>query len=169
MLALFDTETQQLRAYPRVDDHPVDGLDPRFVVVVVVTEPAPEHNPSTQQLRRTETIDLAAGEVRYGWAVDDLPPPAPQPQWERFKGQALSHDEINGALAAAMPFAPGAVMALPAALMAAAQGAPDDFRAAWLLLRRRDLIPQKVLDAVTALAADCNLPEPFVRVLGGAA
>jgi hypothetical protein len=75
---------------------------------------------------------------------------------------------VNAALATAAPSAPAAVLALPAALMAAASGGgADDFRAAWLMLRRLDLVPQATLDQLTALAHSCNLPAEFVRVLGG--
>ncbi|MEY2643672.1 MAG: hypothetical protein RLZZ611_321 [Cyanobacteriota bacterium] len=104
------------------------------------------------------------------WAAAATPQPEPVPpaDWDTFKRLTLADPGVNAALATAAPSAPAAVLALPAALMAAASGGgADDFRAAWLLLRRLDLVPQATLDQLTALAHSCNLPAEFVRVLGG--
>lgn len=94
-----------------------------------------------------------------------LPPPPP-PDWDRFKASLLTDAAANAALAAAMPSAPGAVLALPAALMALAAGqSPSDFHAAWGALRQADLIPAALLAAIVALAQECALPAAFVAAL----
>jgi len=46
-------------------------------------------------------------------------------------------------------------------------GDTSDFAVTWTTLREADLIPQPVLDAVTATAVACDLPEEFIQVLGG--
>lgn len=117
----------------------------------------PPYDPATQQL---DWVDGA-------YVITPIPPPPPQPEWERFKAALLTDPAANAALAAALPAAPGAVMALPAALMQAAHGETQDFRSAWLLLRRQGLVPSEILNAATALAIDCNLPADFIRSLGG--
>ena len=112
----------------------------------------PPYDPTTQAL---DWIDGA-------YVVRDLPPPEPTPDWGRFKGALLSDPAANTALAQALPVAPSAVLALPAALIAAAAGAdPADFFAAWGALRAADLIPADLLTTIGALAVACHLPTEF--------
>jgi hypothetical protein len=98
-LVLFDTQTSLIRDYPRADDEPVQGLDPRYVVLRVVREPAPEILPG-QQANQTRTVDLEAGEWRWGWSVVDLPPPPPpEPNYRAFY-DALLASQAYGAVVA---------------------------------------------------------------------
>jgi hypothetical protein len=167
-LVLFDTETSLVRGYPRADDKPVQGLDPRYIVLRVVREPAPEPVPG-QRARETRTVDLDAGEWRWGWALEDVPPAPPEPDWGTFKRALLEHPAINAVLAGGVTPAAAAAMSLPATLLATAGGDdPGDFRAAWLSLRRRGLISPELLQEVRALAIGLHLPEEFVAALGGA-
>jgi hypothetical protein len=168
MLVLFDLIDEVVRNYPRGDDEPVDGLDPRYVVLRVVRNELPSYDAITQQASETRTVDLAAGEWRWGWRVDDLPPVAPAAQWRTFKRTLLSHPAINALLGGGMSTAPAAAISLPATLLAAAGGGDvDDFRAAWLSLRRLGLIGAELLQEVRALAIGCHLPAAFVAALGG--
>lgn len=103
-------------------------------------------------------------------AAEPTPEPEPTPDWDTFKRELLSSANVNAALTAAAPSAPAAVLALPAALMQAASGGDtSDFRAAWLQLRRLYLVPQPLLDQLSALAQQCHLPDPIVRTIGGQA
>jgi hypothetical protein len=167
-LVLFDTQTSLIRDYPRIDGAPVEGLDPRYVVLRVVREDAPEHDSTTQRLSETRTVDLDAGEWRWGWTVEDLPPPVPQPDWRTFKRALLGHPAINAMLGGGMTTAPAAAISLPATLLAAAGGGDvDDFRAAWLSLRRLGLVSAELLMEVRMLAISLHLPDAFVAALGG--
>ena len=88
---------------------------------------------------------------------------APAPDWARFKAALLSDPAANTALAQALPVAPSAVLALPAALMAvAAGGDASDFHATWRALRAAGLIPADLLITIGALAVACHLPAPFI-------
>jgi len=99
---------------------------------------------------------------------EPIPEPPPAPDWERFKRELLSSAALNAALAAAVTSAPAAVLALPSALLLAASGGDSsDFRAAWLQLRRQQLLPQPLLDQLTTLAQHCHLPAPLLRSIGG--
>lgn len=120
---------------------------------------APDRKPLVLQLPQDDAVIEAA-------ILDYLATP-PTPDWDRFKRALLTDASVNQTLANAAPSAPAAVLALPAALLAAAQGEPADFRAAWLLLRRMNLVPQSVLNQINELAQDCHLPDEFVRTLGG--
>ena len=76
MKILYDTQTQSLKRYPRSDDEPVVGLDPRYLVLDLSQQEKPEHNPATHYLRRTEAIDLGNLQVTRGSelvAHDSLP------------------------------------------------------------------------------------------------
>jgi hypothetical protein len=168
-LVLLDTETGLIRDYPRRDEEPVEGLDPRYEVLRIVREPAPQYDPATDSLGETRTIDREAGEWRWGWLAAPLPPVAPQPDWRVFKRTLLTHPAINALLGGSLAGAPAAGISLPATLLAAsAAGEVDDFRAAWVMLRRHGLVSPELLQEVRTLALMLHLPEAFVAALGGA-
>ncbi|MEN9766839.1 MAG: hypothetical protein RLZZ32_799 [Cyanobacteriota bacterium] len=100
MLVLFDTETEQIRDYPRGDELPVEQLDPRYVVLRRVITERPDYDPATKWLRETRIVDLGAGEWRWGWVVEDLPPPVPPgPDYAGFYGGLLSSQVYAGVVA----------------------------------------------------------------------
>jgi hypothetical protein len=168
-LALYDTLTAEIRGYPRLDDEPVEGLDPRYLVLRVVREPALEPG-ENQRVSETRTVDLEALEWRWGWSVEDLPPPPPPADWRTFKRTLLAHPAINMLLGGGMTTAPAAAISLPATLLAASGGGDvDDFRGAWVALRRNGLVSAELLQEVRMLAIGLHLPEAFIAALGGAA
>lgn len=69
MKILYDTETTSLVRYPRSDDDPVIGLDPRYLVLDLIQQEKPEHDPATHYLRRTEAINLDNLQVTRGWEL----------------------------------------------------------------------------------------------------
>ena len=69
MKILYDTQTQSLKTYPRSDDEPVVGLDPRYLVLSLIQQEKPEHDSATHYLRRTEAIDLDNLQVTRGWEL----------------------------------------------------------------------------------------------------
>jgi hypothetical protein len=167
-LVLLDTETGLIRDYPRRDEEPVEGLDARYEVLRIVREPAPEYDPATHSLSDTRTIDREAGEWRWGWLVELLPPVAPVPDWRTFKRTLLAHPAINALLGGSLSQAPAAGLSLPATLLAAsAAGDVDDFRGAWVALRRQGLVSPELLLEVRNLALMLHLPEAFIAALGG--
>ena len=166
-LALWDTIDQRLRDYPRADDQPVVNLDPRYLVLRIVKEDRPDA-PEGFTARQRWTVDVDALEWRHGWELIELPAPQPQPEWGGFKRLLLAHPEINVLLGGGISAAPAAALSLPATLLnAAGGGAVDDFRAAWLQLRRMGLVSAELLQEVRALAISSNLPQMFVEALGG--
>lgn len=141
---LFDQQTGAIRDYPRVDDDPVQGLDPRYVVLRVVREPAPEILPG-QQASQTRTVDLAALEWRWGWDVQDLPPPPPpEPNYRAFYDALLGSQVYNavvstpgksGDQAAAMTVFLGAIQDS----LSGRENRPALQQAIWLLLGQLQL------------------------------
>lgn len=75
MKALYDTNTQKLLPWPRIDDEPVVGLAAHLLEVEVVQEPQPEYDTATQRLEKTEAIDAQARTVTRGWIVVQVPAP----------------------------------------------------------------------------------------------
>jgi hypothetical protein len=75
MKALYDTQTQKLLPWPRIDEEPVVGLDAHLLEMNVVQEPQPAFDPATQRLEKTEVIDAEARTVVRGWSVVEVEPP----------------------------------------------------------------------------------------------
>ena len=75
MKALYDTQTQTLLQWPRIDDEPVVGLAAHLLEMTVVQEDKPAYDPATQRLEKTEVIDTQAQTVTRGWNVVEVPAP----------------------------------------------------------------------------------------------
>lgn len=166
-LVLFDTETGRISGYPRADEEPVEQLDPRYAVLRIVREAQPEPQQGFA-VEPTRTVDLDAGEWRWGWELIELPPPAVEPDWGTFKRSVMGHPQVNLVLGGGLGQVPAAAIALPATVIASAAGGDvADFRAAWLALRSVGLVSAELLAEVRGLAIACHLPEPFVAALGG--
>jgi hypothetical protein len=75
MKLLYNTETQTLLPWPRIDDEPVVGLAAHLLEMDVVQEDQPAYDSATQRLEKTETIDAEARTVTRGWSVVEVPAP----------------------------------------------------------------------------------------------
>jgi hypothetical protein len=75
MKALYDTQTNAVLPWPRIDDEPVVGLDAHLLEMDVVQEPQPAFDPATQRLEKTEVIDADSRTVTRGWDVVEVPAP----------------------------------------------------------------------------------------------
>jgi hypothetical protein len=76
MKLLYDTQTQKLLPWPRIDDEPVVGLAAHLLEMTVVQEDKPDYDPATQRLEKIEVIDTQAQTVTRGWNVVEVPPPS---------------------------------------------------------------------------------------------
>jgi hypothetical protein len=75
MKLLYNTETQKLLPWPRIDDEPVVGLAAHLLEMTVVQGDRPEYDSATQRLEKTEVIDAEARTVVRGWSVLEVEPP----------------------------------------------------------------------------------------------
>jgi hypothetical protein len=73
MKLLYNTETQTLLPWPRIDEEPVVGLAAHLLEMIVVQEDKPEYDSATQRLEKTEAIDAEAQTVTRGWSVVQVP------------------------------------------------------------------------------------------------
>jgi hypothetical protein len=155
-LVLFDTETGLIRGYPRADDEPVQKLDPRYLVLRVVREPAPEPE-ENQRVTQTRTVDLEAMEWRWGWNVEDLPPaPPPWPDYRGFYagllasqvyGAVVTTQGKNGDQAAAMTVFLGAIQDA----LAGRENRPAFQQAIWLLLGQLQLSAEGIVELLALM------------------
>ena len=111
MKALYDTQTQTLLPWPRIDEEPVVGLAAHLLEMTVVQEPQPAFDPATERLEKAEVIDTAARTVTRGWSVIAVPPPAMTAEqivsqyFSAYQIAALSRLEM-ALLAASKPLGP---------------------------------------------------------------
>ena len=95
---LYDLTSDTLTPYPRDDDGPVVGLDPRYAEMDVIQEAQLTYDPATQRLDPTEVIDLDARTVTRGWQLIELPPPPPpSPDYAGFYS-ALLNSTVYGSV-----------------------------------------------------------------------
>ena len=73
MKALFNTQTNAILPWPRIDEEPVVGLDAHLLEMIVVQEDQPAYDPATQRLEKTEVIDAEARTVTRGWSAVEVP------------------------------------------------------------------------------------------------
>ena len=89
MNALYDTQTQKLLPWPRIDEQPVVGLAAHLLEMDVVQEDQPAYDNATQRLEKTEVIDAEARTVVRGWSVVEVPAPTFTPaDWVDQQGFA---------------------------------------------------------------------------------
>ena len=170
---LYDTETATIQPYPRQDDEPVVGLDPRYVSMALVQEPQPEYDPATERLEPTEVIDLTGATVTRGWAVIPLEPPAPpepQADWLGFAGWLYGYEPMAVAMEAARasrdPQGEPATTGLPAAMdEARLRGNYVPFALSWGLFLAASGLPAAEVAAIVARATECHLPAQFIAAL----
>ena len=70
MKVLRDTITGKISGYPRRDDEPVVGLDPRYQVLTVVSNPPPDYNQETHDIEKITTIDVDNSLFVHGWKIN---------------------------------------------------------------------------------------------------
>lgn len=114
---------------------------------------------------RWDTVLIEYDEGGQGWWPINCLTIIDNSDWPTFKGTALSHPALNAAIAAAIPTAPAAALALPAALLRAEQGDPADFRGCWRAVCAAAPVAAETVTELVALAERCNLPADFVAAL----
>lgn len=170
---LYDQQTATLRPYPRPDDEPVVGLDPRYLSMALIQENQPDYDPAAEWLEPTEVIDLDAFTVTRGWAIVPLnppPPPEPQADWLGFAGWLYGYEPMAVAMEAARasrdPQGEPATTGLPAAMdEARLRSNYVPFALSWGQFIAASGISAADLTAIAARATACNLPAEFIAAL----
>lgn len=173
---LYDTETATLRPYPRPDDEPVVGLDPRYLSMALVQEAQPAYDPAIERLEPDEVIDLDALTVTRGWRIDPIeppPPPKPEADWAGFAGWLFQFppmaDGMERARASRDPQGEPCTTALPSALdEARLRSNYPTFGFVWSAFLAASGLSRDAIAEISGKAQACHLPEPFIQALGGA-
>jgi hypothetical protein len=180
---LYRISDATLWPYPRPDDGPVEGLDRTvYRVVEIVQLPEPQHDPATEQLTPTETIDWLPdapdatgldGTLTRGWAVSPVDPPQPPPpaaDWLGFAGWLYGFPPMAVAMADARsstdPQGEPATTGLPAAMdEARLRDNFPPFALSWGQFLAASALAPTDLAEIVAKATACNLPAPFIAAL----
>lgn len=72
MKLLYNTQTEQVLPWPRVDDEPIVGLAPELLEMTVIEGEIPAYDPETQVLNQSDVVDVEAQTVTRTWTVTDL-------------------------------------------------------------------------------------------------
>lgn len=92
MKLIYDTQTQKLLPWPRVDDNSIVGLADHLLEMEVIQEPRPTYNTETQFLKTTEIIDINNRLVIKGWEIIQIPTLLISP--EEWVGQYFTNLEV---------------------------------------------------------------------------
>jgi hypothetical protein len=72
MKLLYNTQTEQVLPWPRIDEEPIVGLAPELLEMTVVESEPPAYNSETQVLTQSDSVNVEAQTVTRTWAVTDL-------------------------------------------------------------------------------------------------
>lgn len=93
-LALYDTQTKQVLEYPRVDDEPIQQLDPRYVVLKIVRKPEPQPIEG-YTVRPKRKVNVRSKKWIWDW---ELVPIVPTVDWDTFRRELTLRPQINSVL-----------------------------------------------------------------------
>jgi hypothetical protein len=183
---LYRISDQALLPYPRPDDEPVLGLDrSTYKVVEVIQLPEPQHDPATENVTPTESIDWLEdapdatgkdGTLYRSWSVspiDPLAPPEPAADWLGWTGWLYGFEPMATAMAAARasenaqgePVTTGLPTAMNEARLHQNHAA---FALSWSVFLAASAMPAPDLAEIIAKAQACHLPAEFVAALSPA-
>jgi len=168
---LYHTATGSLHPYPRQDDEPVVGLDPSFRSLNLIQESPRDHDPATERLEPTETIDLEAATVIRGWRLVTLPsPPRLESDWLGFAGWLYGFTPMAEAMQAAResrePQGEPATTGLPAAMdEARLRENYTPFAVSWATFLAASGLPADACSQIVERAQVCRLPAEFIEAL----
>jgi hypothetical protein len=72
MKLLYNTQTEQILPWPRIDDEPIVDLDPSLIEVVLVEGERPSYEPETQFLAQSDVVNIEDKTVTRSWVVTDM-------------------------------------------------------------------------------------------------
>lgn len=75
MKLLYNTQTQKLIKWPRIDDEPVVGLAAHLLPMDLIQQDKPDYDQTTQRLEKTEIINTDTQTVTRGWNIVEIPAP----------------------------------------------------------------------------------------------
>lgn len=159
---LYSQSTKTIKPYPRLDDQPIAGLDPDYLVLDKVKVTPISYDPATQSISSTYVVDTELLEYRQEWTVNDLPP---VPDWDGFNTYMLS-DPMFKSYRGTVRSADGDLnWALFDAYKMIATNGCKVFSSVWHLWCNASGITKTDKEIVATTARSYNLPTEFVNAL----
>jgi hypothetical protein len=75
MKILFNTQTQKLVSWPRIDTESVIGLSNTLIEMEIIKNPLPNYNPYTQKLIRHQVVNFEKKTINITYDVENLETP----------------------------------------------------------------------------------------------
>jgi hypothetical protein len=72
MKIIFDTQTQKLINWPRVDNETVVGLSEHLIEMELIKDIVPNYNPYTQKLIKNQIINFETRTINILYSLQDL-------------------------------------------------------------------------------------------------
>lgn len=72
MKLIYNTQTEKIFPWPRIDDEPVVGLDPALIEMTVIEGEKPAYDPETQILVQSDVVDTEAKTVTRTWVASNI-------------------------------------------------------------------------------------------------
>ena len=103
--------------------------------------------------------------VDGAYVIEALPPPIPTPRWVDFSAMIMAMPAINVMLGAVLQTAPGLYGGLVVGLQNASEGDSRVFLNSWHAAIAMTLVSEELITTIQGVAAEYNLPEPFIEAL----
>jgi hypothetical protein len=163
---LYNTSTQSIISYPRIDDFDIIGLDSSLTILTLVESSPPSYNLHTHTLRNEYVVDLELREYRKEWIIEEIPV-TQYPNWDMFNTQMLTDPDFNQVYNTSHTIAPVIVTSLPAALVQVADGKLSMFSIIWGQIMQLGQATPIMREKWGQWAENNNLPEDFVDIIKG--
>lgn len=161
---LYSQSTQAIKLYPRLDDQPIAGLDPDYLVLDKAETPPPSYDSTTQSLLSNYVVDLQTSQYRQEWTVTDLPP---VPDWDGFNAYMLTDTDFNTYYGTGLTVAPAVTTSIPTALAQVSTNGVNSFNLTFNEFCNAVSVTTTHRNSWADIAESYHLPADFVSVIRG--
>lgn len=161
---LYSQTTQVTRPYPRLDEQPVVGLDPDYLVLTKVETPQPSYDPQTETISSNYVVDTELLQYRQEWIIEQLPTQV-VPNWDGFNAYMLSDTMFKSYRDSVRLLDGDLNSALFQAYGLVATNGVSAFTLVWSQWLSLSNIDSADQSTIADVAESFNLPEEFVNVI----
>jgi hypothetical protein len=161
---LYSQSTATIKPYPRLDDQPIAGLDPDYLVLDKVEVAPISYDPTMQSLSSTYVVDIDNLEYRQEWTVTDLPS---VPDWDGFNAYMLTDPMFKAYRDTVRTIDGDLNAALFNAYALIERNGVAAFTLVWGQWTQLSGITTENRETIATVAESFNLPVEFVGVVRG--
>jgi hypothetical protein len=166
MKILYSQSTQQIKPYPRLDDVPIVGLDPDYLVLFRVNTDPPEYDTETEDLTSEYVVDIQRLEYRQEWTVTTKPIVI-TPSWDGFNEYMLTNSMFKNYRDVVRAIDGDLNAALFNAYALIERNGVSAFSLVWGVWTQLSGITTENRETIATVAESFNLPVEFVEVVRG--